>query len=243
VSNRRTVGHRELKSLKTKDINVKKNILIFGIAAAMVLSAVPMANAGAILTLSSGGKSVTIGDGTARDLDPDAGVVTWIGSIGNWSVNVTSGETYPIEGTTANPQMDLDSLDNYTGTKPFQALTITFTDTGYTGLGSLLAAIGGTLPKGWTLSDTVTENTKVAASDSFTTKGPGVFFGADFNGGIVAPTPYSLTETIVITPTAAGVASFDANLSVPDGGATLAMLSSALVCIGSFRTKFGARRG
>lgn len=53
---------------------------------------------------------VVLDNGTG-DFDPTVGSVTFIGPIGNWNVNVTTGVTYPALGTTDTPKMDLNSVN------------------------------------------------------------------------------------------------------------------------------------
>ena len=72
----------------------------------MALACAPQANATLQLTLSSGGTTVTIDD---FDVFPDpidscplANCITWVGVVGNWSLNVSTG----VAGT--NPLMHLN---------------------------------------------------------------------------------------------------------------------------------------
>ncbi len=55
--------------------------------------------------------AVFVLDNGVGDTNLTNGVVSWSGSIGNWIVNVTTAITYPVLGTAASPQLDLNSIN------------------------------------------------------------------------------------------------------------------------------------
>src|SRR5215472_1729141 len=98
------------------------------LAGFMLASYVPLAHATAELTLSDGmGHSVDIVDGGLGDACGTADCVTFVGSVGNWTLNVTTG----VDGSAAAPAIiHLNSVD--TAVANAGTLTITFSDTGFT---------------------------------------------------------------------------------------------------------------
>ena len=99
------------------------------------------ADAAAMLRLTDVGTatSVTITDNLAGDSNGAFGAITWIGSLGVWTVNVSTGITKPI--FVKDPHMDLNSVNTSTGAG---TLIIEFTDTDWNGTGSVKMLIGGT---------------------------------------------------------------------------------------------------
>lgn len=58
--------------------------------------------------ISDGTSTVTVSDFGAGDSNPAAGAVTWIGSLGAWSVNVGTGITKPALGYVDLPILNLN---------------------------------------------------------------------------------------------------------------------------------------
>jgi hypothetical protein len=88
------------------------SILACGILASGLLSA----GAAAHLRVSPDGGTtwVTIDDNGPLDTDPTVGVVEFDGPIGNWSLNISSGQSEPFIGSPATPNMDLFTLNSST---------------------------------------------------------------------------------------------------------------------------------
>jgi hypothetical protein len=130
-------------------INLRKLTILGALLCfALVLTAAP-AQAALILRLTSGADSVTVTDGDANDACPLLGCVTYIGDVGVFTVNVSTGLSDPLLGGDSFAQMDLNSVNLSTSTG---TLLIEFTDTDFaaTGSGTLVGDVGGTVGTGGT---------------------------------------------------------------------------------------------
>jgi|WetSurMetagenome_2_1015567.scaffolds.fasta_scaffold370868_1 hypothetical protein len=174
------------------------------------------------IRLSSGGINWEIADGGAGDINLVPGAVTFSGTVGSWVVNVTTGLSYPVIGSPANPMMDLCSVDvssSLPGT-PLDPLTILFSDAGFLNTGGANILIGGvtggtlTYNAYWDPGNTLFATTNsLNLSEQFS---QGAFSGM-FSGAAPASSPYSLTQEVVIShPAGIAVTSFNASISVPE---------------------------
>jgi hypothetical protein len=221
---------------------------------AMALLIVPTAaRAGTNLgmELSSGASSVTLCDNNVGftgcllntpDGSPTLGQILFVGDVGGWQANVTTGEGPPL--LTLPHLMDLDNITMTTnGAAP---LTMTLTVTGLTApLGNVnfLNAIGGTNSfAGTTLSiQSWLSNSNTAFC---TNSGCGVqginqsatglaFSGSSTGLGTTGAGPYSLTLVITLDSHGqADITSFDDFLSIPEP-ATLSVLGTGLLALGT----------
>ena len=177
------------------------------------------------LTLSDGGSNtVTILDNGAGDLNPALGAVTFLGSVGIFDLNVSTGLTKPAQGSAAAPQIDLNSIDTSTGAG---TLTITFSEDGFTGFpGTFHDHFGGTQTNGSIVNTVLQNGMLLVTNGPFSTAS----FAGDASGALTGGAPYSLTQSVALTFSGPGMKSFDAggNVAVPDGGMTVTLLGLGL---------------
>ncbi len=215
----------------------KKHLSALAAAAFVLTSTSERLHAVPSLSLFDGFTTITVVDGGLNDANPVPGAVTYNGAIGIWDINVSTGLTKPIIGSPSQPEMDLNSVDHSSGAG---TLVITFTDTGFTlPFGGVTGAIGGTQNGGTatiryeTYQITGTSTNLMTSVGTLTTTP----FAATGTGVLNGSANYSLSQVVTITHTAAGTTSFDASLSVPDGGATVALLGLGLVAVEGIRRK------
>lgn len=207
-----------------------RNGRLFSVSATVVLAAlafvVPTDRANALtLKLSDGGANTVVIPGAG-------GSVIFIGAVGIFDFNITGGlSSLPV------PSMDLSSLSRSTGAG---TLTISLTDTGFTGAGGLLSfmnSIGGTLPTAASLTVKTyfdATNTAFGTGTLLTTQSFGpIAFSGDLSAA-VGPFAglYSLTEIVTITFARAGNASFDSQLQATPIPAALPLFASGLGALG-----------
>ena len=233
-----------------QQMNVRKLLTLLA-AATLGMSGAAVANP--ILMLQAGAVSVTIADqqaGPPADSNPQVGAVTYIGGVGGWTTNVTTGLGSAILG--GDPHLDLNSVNvsTFPTGGPNAPLEIWFTETGFTtGIGSITSfggEIGGTLAsftglgkiEWWVYVDTT--NTAFGtgtfiAGDSSTTSP----FAQSDAGSVLLTGPYSMTLRVRIThPDGNGVSTsfnFSAQM-IPEPG-TLLLIGAGLIGLALARRK------
>ncbi len=206
-------------------------ILAVAFASATVSMGTPLT-----LTLNDGSSSVTIVDGGSGDSNSTTGAVTWIGGLGVWSVNVSTGLGYPASGTLTWPYLDLNSINK---SKAAGTLTILLTQGGF----------DPNSPPGFAFNIGGTTNGSVQAyacagvdlgnCDQYSL---GPFPNGAFSGSLSFPfnnveEEYQLGLKVVITHAGAANSSFDAEIEpVPEPG-TYALIGAGLLGLGLLRRR------
>jgi hypothetical protein len=194
------------------------------VSGAFALCAAP-AQAGLLLSLTDGTNSISVADGIAGDANAVPNVVTWIGTLGSWSVNVSTAISHAPNGQLG---IDLNSIDVSSGAG---TLTVTMSTVGdmFTspiGAHDFVVAMGGTTA-GSVKGDGYLDGAWVG--------GLGPLGGPAFSGTVVTPVttagPFDLSQTVTITHTKAGISSFDSWVSVSEP-ATLGLLGLVLLSLG-----------
>lgn len=242
----RGVFEHETDNFYNKARYVMKKIVIGGLLTVLLGAFMGPQQASAIptLRLSDGTTTVTIADGDLVgpqvDSNGTSGAVTFIGSIGAWNVNVTTGLTFPVIGSSSQPHMDLSSVNVSGGGGG--TLTISFSQVGYTNPtsqpfhldigGTVDDAAGSSLQYNTFLSGSnalFATTTSIASLGPF---GPGAFSGTR-NVAAGGAGPFSLTQEVSIThvPGAGQASSFNAELTVPEPSSVL-LLGLALLSLG-----------
>jgi len=204
--------------------------------AVLALAAAPAWGTPLTLTLTDGSNTVTVQDGGMGDSNGANGAVTWNGSLGVWSINVSTGVGSPPLGTLSWPILDLNSVNVSSGAG---TLTLLLTQGGFTSPPppGFLFNIGGT-----------TNGTVTAYACAGVTLGNcedvqlGPFNPIAFSGSTSFPfadpdKDYQVGIKVVIQHNRATNSSFDAEVQpVPEPG-TYALIGAGLLGLGLLRRR------
>jgi hypothetical protein len=222
---------------------MKKLLAVMAIfLVAAVVAFPPAAQATATLWLSDGVNPVVIVPDQAVGLDsnPVVGAVTYVGGLGAWIVDVTTGITYPALGSPSAPEMDLSHVSVSSGGPA--TLTIMFSEVDFNllGVNPVIMAIGGTTVgtvQYATYYDI--DNDLFALTTLIDSLGPyaPLAFSGSTTGEVDAECAYSLTQVVTITQEGAGASSFDGTLQVVPVPPSVWLFGSGLLGLIGLRRK------
>jgi len=218
---------------------VKRLIAVSAVLAALgLMLSAPMATATPLtLTLNDGINTVTVVDGGAGDVNLTNGAVTWIGSLGSWSVNVSTGLGFPELGSLAWPKIDLNSVNVSNGAGG--TLELMLSQGGFTSPPppAFLLSIGGTTNgsvKAYACAGVTLGSCEDVELGPFSPTA----FSASGAFSLVDPGEEYMVGIKVVLTHGAGqgvISSFDAELaSVPEPG-TYALIGLGLAALGFLR--------
>jgi len=220
--------------------------LLAVLLAATALTVGSFATAGPVtIRLFDGITTVTVADGDVgppTDSNAVAGAVTWIGGVGSWVVNVTTGVGAPLF---SDPHLDLNSINisNTSGPGVFLDVWVSQTDFTLGGIAQLAAFFGsiggtsvGTLAWDMWVDDAnglFSQATQVAGAATV-----GSPFAQSGVGHAIVDGTFSMTLHVrVLHGNAPGTTSFDfEGFVVPEPG-TIALLGIGLIGLALLRRR------
>ena len=212
-------------------------ILLFG---AIMMLNIQTAHATATIRLQDVNGYLDIVDGDSNDTNATVGVVSYSGGFDSmWTVNVTTGITYPTLGSLSYPELDLNSVN--VSSSSGGSLNIYFSETGFgpTGTSQFTTQIGGTTGgtvTGYSYLDS--GNSLFGTSTLLGSLGPNVSaFSGTTTTSLDPSDPYSLTNMVTITHSGSAITSFNLTTTVvPEPvSSTLFVIGGALLGYMRFR--------
>ena len=229
--------------------------LLAGTVALVTAAFAPSAYAIPQLQISDGSTTITVTDQSLGDNDANPGSIVFFGSIGAFTINVTTGITKPVLGSATQPILDLNSI-NVTGTGA-ATLTITFSETDFLSTGSgvnFITSVGGVSDSAGSVSfDYFASATNSLFATDMTINTTGALTGpfAYSSLGSAALTGlYSLTTIATIVHTGAGQnSSFNSEfesvtpvIEIPEAPFAPSLLIGTLLLAGRAVSRRRARR-
>jgi hypothetical protein len=184
---------------------------------------------------NSSGSLVTLSDGDGDDLNSVSGAVTYVGSIGDWYLNVTTGITKPALGSYSYPIMHLDSVDASSSSSVDEEILVTFTELNFGAVPGLIADLSATLAG--SLEAEVWVNGTKEWSIVFGPGGSDSVTGAVINGPF--PTDFDIMLSVLLThpPGDNQASSFDFEVNAIPIPAAAWLFGSGLICLVGIRRK------
>lgn len=221
---------------KNKGGEQMKRIFIIVMAFMVVVGMTATAQAIPILTLNDGTTSVSISDGGAGDVNSLAGAVTYVGQVGSFLLNVSTGVTKPLIGDIDKPELDLHSVNVVsTGSG---TLTITFTEDGFGPVASWVkgfyTAIGGTT-QGTVSLESRLNSTTLSLLGPYSSNA----FAGDTSTLVTnIPDTFSLSLIATVHHDGAGITSFDSSVQAVPEPSTFLLFGAGLLGVGFLRKRF-----
>lgn len=215
-----------------------KGFAVIALVGMLALVCAPQAQATMELTLQNGTCatcSIAVFDNGVGDANTAVGAITFIGAIGQYTINVSTG----IAQNGINHFLDLNSI-NTTGATGAGMLTIGLSSTGFTVPAPQFSfGAGGTSSLGGAVSFSAYGGTSNGLFDtvgnqigtlSFTTTALNPAFSGNTVSSIgTTTTPYSLTIVANLNGITAGSASFDAAINAVPEPVSVSLLGGVLV--------------
>jgi hypothetical protein len=218
-------------------MNKRKLLGVVGSICVGSLILASSAQATLILRVSDGTSTAT-----RTDLDGN-GAVIFIGSIGDWVLNVTTGVTDPMIGDNNSSRLDLSSINVSGSSSRGGTLYISLTDTGNTvPIGDTHFSIGvGGFTDGSISFRSYVDSTNTAFGTETLLHNTGLLTGSPFSssgyGAVSVTGPYSITTVATLThDNGFSISGFGHDVKVPEPRGL------AVLGIGLLGLAFGTRR-
>ena len=173
---------------------------------------------------------IQVFDNGSGDSNTAEGAITYNSAIGNWTINVTTGLTKPILGSSTYPYLDLNSVN--VSSNAAGKMLIAFYDDGFTGNYPFVLRTGGTT-SGAVEIQAWADGTEFAP----VTYGPGAFSDTRYN---YVPNSSEFAAEIIAVIThgeCGGISSFDIELKTVPEPVTMLLLGFGLLGLAGLRKR------